>query len=217
LVTGCERKPELGDIDVYMYTLEKWSRRPWPDAKERINYAINKYKNKMMDPEPILIKAMLSDHMEPDEYNLYIAILDEDEDILGFFIREESKDPNGPITTLEEDYPVFAHFPGIGAAGMYEFDIVVRKGEQKKDKKAWDDFFLMDFDARVSQLKLPASIENWHEFENVKSTRILELWRSLKPTIFISLPDPENLNVSIYVYDKAGNESETIELEIYNE
>ena len=217
LVTGCERKPKLGDIDVNMDLLEKWSRKPWPDDKERINYAINKYENKMMDPVPILIKAVLSNQIEPDEYRLYIAILDEDEDILGFVIREESKDPNGTITTLEEDYPVFAHFPNFAAADMFGFDILVRKGEQKKDKKAWDDFFVIDFDAQVSQLKLPASIENWLEFEMDKSDRILKLWRSLKPTIFISMPDSDKLNVSIFVYDKDGNESETIELEIYSE
>ena len=210
LVTGCERKPKLSFTD--MDILDKWSRKPWPpDAKERITSAINKYKNKMVDPIPILIRAVVG-KIGPEEFELYLAIFDEDEDLLGFVIREESKDPNGIVTTLEEDYPIFAHYPAVCVTNIYGgFEIFARKDGQRKDEKAWEDFLMMDFDAKVSQLELPSS-KNWYEDEKKKYDSIYQLWRSLKPAIFISMPNSEKLKVWIYVYDTAGNKSNTIEL-----
>jgi len=218
LVTGCERKPKK--IDVNMDILERWSRRPWPDDdKERLSSAINKYNNKIVDPVPILIRAGLGKQIEPDKCTLGLGILDEDKDLLGFVIREESKDPNDTVTTLEEDYPVFAHHPGFIAANMYGFDISVRKGEQKKDEKAWDDHLKMDFVAQVNHLKPPSSSVDWNSVDwmsdniDTKTYRIVyKLWKSSLPTIFISIPSSDKLKVWIYVYDKAGNKSNTTEL-----
>jgi hypothetical protein len=211
LITGCERRPKLTDI--HMDLLEKWSRKSWPpDAKERITSAINKYKNKMVDPIPILIRAVVG-KIGPEEYKLYLAIFDEDEDLLGFVIREETEDPNGIVTTLEEDYPIFAHDPGVCVANVYGgFEIFARKDEERKDEKAWEDYLKMDFDAKVSQLELPSSSKNWYENEVEKYDRIFQLLESLQPAIFISMPNSDKLKVWIYVYDKAGNKSNTIEL-----
>jgi hypothetical protein len=201
-----------------MDLLEEWSRRSWPpDAKERITSAINKYKNKMVDPIPILIRAVFG-KVEPEEFKLYLAIFDEDEDLLGFVIREELKDPNGIVTTLEEDYPIFAHDPGVCVANAYGgFKIFARKDEKRKDEKVWEDYLKMDFDAKVSQLELPSSSKNWYENEVEKYDRIFQLLESLQPAIFISMPNSDKLKVWIYVYDKAGNKSNTIELDIYKQ
>ena len=215
LVIGCERKPK--SFDVNMDILEQWSRRPWPnDDKERLRYAINKYNNKMVDPVPILIRAVLSKRIEPEKCNLGIAILDEDKDLLGFAIREESKDPNGTVTVLEEDYPVFAHYPGFVVANMYGFDISVRKDEKRKDENAWDDHLKMDFDAQVSHLRSPTSSKDWMSDDHSVGTykKVYKLWKSSIPKIFISRPNSDKLNISIYVYDRAGNKSNTIELGI---
>lgn len=223
LVIGCDTKPKL--FDVNMDILEQWSRRPWQDDdKERLSSAINKYNNKMVDPVPILIFAALSKQIEPEKFLLGFAILDEDKDLLGFIIREESNDPNGSIITLEEDYPVFAHHPGFIAANMYGFDISIRKDEQRKDEKAWDDHLEMDFVAQVSHLKPPSSSVDWNsvdwmsdDIDTKTYDMVYKLWRSSLPTIFISIPNSDNLNISIYVYDRAGNKSNTVELEIYSE
>lgn len=224
LVLGCERKPKSFDVnDVNMDILERWSRRPLPnDDKERLSSAINKYNNKMVDPVPILIRAGLSKRIEPEEFLLGLAILDEDKDLLGFVIREESKDPNGTVTTLEEDYPVFAHHPGFIAANMYGFDISARKGEQRMDEKAWDDHLKMDFVAQVNHLKPPSSSVDWKsvdwmsdDIDTKTYSKVYKFWKSSLPTIFISIPNSDNLNIWIYVYDRAGNKSNTVELEIY--
>jgi len=221
LVIGCERKPKLFDVnDVNMDILEQWSRRPWPDDdKERLSSAINKYNNKIVDPVPILIRAKLDKQSEPEESLLGLVILDEDKDLLGFVIREESKDPNGTVTTLEEKYPVFAHHPGFIAANQYGFYISARKGEQRMDEKAWDDHLKMDFVAQVNHLKPPSSSVDWmsDDIDTKTYKMVYKLWKSSLPTIFISIPNSDNLNISIYVYDRAGNKSNTVELEIYSE
>ena len=210
LITGCQRKPKLTDI--HMDLLEEWVRKSWPpDAKERITSAINKYKNDIVDPIPILIRVV--GKIGSEEHKLYLAIFDEDEDLLGFVIREESKDPNGIVTILEDDYPIFAHDPGVCVASAYGgFEIFARKDEQRKDEKAWEDYLNMDFDAKVSQLELTSSSKNWYEYEVEKYDRIYRLLESLQPAIFISMPNSDKLKVWIYVYDRAGNKSNTIEL-----
>jgi hypothetical protein len=223
LLIGCEKKPKL--FDVNMDVLERWSRTPLPDDdKERLSSAINKYNNKIVDPVPILIRATLDKLSEPEEFLLGLVILDEDKDLLGFVIREESKYPNGTVTTLEEKYPVFAHYPGFIVANQYGFYISARKGEQRMDEKAWDDYLKMDFVAQVNHLIPPSSSVDsnsvdWmsDDIDTKTYDKVYKLWRSSLPTIFISIPNSDNLNVSIYVYDRAGNKSNTVELEIYSE
>ena len=76
-----------------MDNLEKWSSRELgPEARENLNQAINTYKNEMVDPTPILIEAGLTQAIGDEQIILFSRILDEDKDILGFVIKEESQD-----------------------------------------------------------------------------------------------------------------------------
>lgn len=216
LVTGCRKDPQISDH--YITILERWARRPWlsPDAKERVSLAIATYKNKTVDRKPILINAAIGNPVGSEEIMLYLDVLDEDEDILGFVIREELQDPNGTLTTIEESYPIFAHYPGVGLVLTYAFEISARNGEQRKAEKLWTDH-LMNFDAQLKaeQIKPPPGSSggwDWIDEYSEYSNRVFQLWRSSVPTMFISIPDPDKLIVWVHIYDRAGNVSNSVKL-----
>ncbi len=212
VVSGCEKK-ELKVRDPNMDVLRRWSSlKLGSEEKERLNYAMNTYSNGKVDSAPILIRAVLDQSIGSRDIVLFLAILDEDKDILGFSIREEIYDSNGTVETIEEEYPVFAHHPETDVVNFYAFDISVRRGKSKKNEKAWNDYLTMDFDAQVRKLELPSPSENSFASELERFKKIVQLWKSSLPTIFISLPDPGKLNIWIQVYDKAGNISNTVDL-----
>lgn len=214
VVTGCKKVPKLSDPN--MAEFERWSRLPWAaDAKERRQYAVDTYKNKTMDPIPILIYTALGKPVGSKEIKIYLFVLDEDKDLLGFTVTEESQDPNGTAITLEEDYPIFAHCPAVGVVNGYGFSISARNDEQRKDERLWADHVGMDFDAGVKKQigpEPPESSADWfHEYVQYAS-RVFELWKSSVPPIYISTPNSDKINVQIHVYDKAGNISNTVDL-----
>lgn len=210
-ITGCEENPLFTDPN--MDALEKWSRRPWltPDADERFSLAISTYKNNTMDPVPILLVAFLSKPIGSEEVNLGVVVLDEDKDMQGFVIKEESQDPNGTANILTEDYPAFVHHPCIIGVNSYIFPISIRKNGQLKNNKLWTEYLTMDFDAQVKQIKVPKS-GDWFAEVGEYWDRVYKLWNESLPTIYTSIPDPNELNIWMHVYDKAGNKSNSIKL-----
>lgn len=209
LFTGCEDNPLFSDPN--LDCLKDWSQKPWltTDAKERFNLAIAKYKNGILDPEPVLLLAFLSKPIGIEEVSLGIVILDEDKDILRFVIREESQDTNGTAGVLEEEYPVFVHHPGILGANRYSIPISTRKSGQQKDDKIWTEHLAMDFKTQVKQIKVTKS-GDWLAEESEYWSKLYKLWKDSLPTIYISVHDPNELNVWIQVYDKTGNRSNSI-------
>ena len=136
VVTGCKREPKLRDSNIRIF--ERWASLPWAaDANENLTDAINTYKNKAMDPAPILVYAAVGKPIGFEEINIYLFVLDEDEDLLGFTVEEELRDPNGTTITLEENYPIFAHCPAVGVVNMYGFRISARSDKDRKDEKLW--------------------------------------------------------------------------------
>lgn len=210
LLTGCEDNPLFSDPN--LDNLKNWSQKSWltTDAKERFNLAISKYKNGILDPEPVLLLAFLSKPIGIEEVSLGVVILDEDKDLLGFVIKEELQDTNGAKTVLEE-YPVFAHHPGILGANRYSFPISIRKNGQRKDDKLWTEYLAMDFDTQVKQIKVTKS-GDWLTEESEYWGKLYKLWKDSLPPIYISIPDSNELNVWIRIYDEAGNRSNSIRL-----
>jgi hypothetical protein len=211
-LTGCEKSPKLGDY--HMKQFERWSRLPWAaDAKERIQYAIDTYKNKTMDRTPILVYAGLGKPVGSEEIKILLFVLDEDKDLLGFTVNEVSQDPNGTPVSLEEDYPIFAHCPAVGVANGYGFSISARNDEQRKDERLWADHVGTDFGALVRKQIGPEPPEPSVDWFREYDDRMFELWKSSVPPIYISIPDSDKINVKIHIYDKAGNISNTVELD----
>ena len=216
-LTGCKKSPKLGDPNMALF--ERWSRLSWAnDAKERIQYAIDTYKNKTMDRTPILVYAGLGKPVGLEEIMILLAVLDEDNDLLGFTVKEVSQDPNGTPVELEEDYPIFAHCPAVGVVNGYGFSISARNDEQRKDERLWADH-VENFDARLKKQLGPEppmpsseSSADWSRISQYGNRRF-ELWKSSVPPIYISIPDSDKINVKIHVYDKADNISNTVELD----
>jgi hypothetical protein len=215
LVIRYKKIPKLQDH--YMVLFERWSRASWPvDAKERLRHVIDTYKNKKMDPVPELVYAALSKPVGSQEIIIILAVLDEDEDIFGFTVKEESQDTNGTLVTLEEDYPIFAHCPAVGVVNSYSFGISERSDKQSKNEKLWADHLAMDFDAHMKKQigpPPPDSSEHWFSKYNQYADQVWQLWESSVPPIYISIPDSDKIHVKIHVYDKAGNVSNTVELD----
>lgn len=221
--TGCKKFVDDTEYLVNMQYLKE--RYPFytPDVNERYNLAIEKYQNKKLDPEPIILVTWLHKRLPgtPD-YTLCLGVFDEDKDIQGIVLKEESRDPNGTVNILKEDYPFYIHDPFIDVAATYGFPVSIRKNNQGKDKKLWEDYVSMDFEYLKKQaaeynrrISLPPwskdALTDFSEMEE-ESDKIVSQWKDSLPTVWISIPEPNQKTVWIQVYDKAGNRSDFIKL-----
>ena len=194
--------------------LEQYQDSNIPDLRERSLLAIKKYKNKIIDPQPILLYPCLSQAIGTEKTGLYLEIFDEDMDTLGFIIREEVIDSNNILHTLEEEYPVFFNSPYSNVVITPLIPISVRSNNQKKDEQIWEQFLTTDYE----YLKEEAARLNdkWYQFfsENIldESLSLKNKWKETLPPIWISIPDINDVTVWIQIYDKAGNKSDFIKL-----
>ncbi len=216
--SGCKRNPKLSDTN--MDVLERLSQNSAvsQDVRDRAQKAIANYTNSTIEPEPLLLCASpLIELVGSKRNELRITVIDEDNDIIGFVLKEESREANGAINILEEDYPVFVHSPGLAPVNHYPIPFFTRMNEQRKDEKIWFDYLAMDFDAKMDQIKLPHSSGDWLSDKIEYYERVYELWEKTLPPVWISIPDPNTLNVWIYVYDKAGHKSNSVRLVRYTD
>jgi hypothetical protein len=203
-VFGCEKNPER-EMDIK--GLQQLSQRPWmpSDAKERARTVITKYQDRVHDQEPILIVAVLLRSEGSEKRELGLWAYDEDRDLAGFALREELRDLNGRVIELEERYPVFAHYPVIGVFDHCPVPVRVRDAGQRKDEGQWADYLDMDFD-RIVKEQLPdrSPPDFW--------SRLWRLWEDTVPAVWISIPEADKVDVSLYVYDQAGHKSNVVNL-----
>jgi hypothetical protein len=156
------------------------------DTKRRAQEVLDGWKNGRPDVRPILIHAGYFVGSETGHYIFAPAMSDEQFDIAGFVVREVHAEGNSEPVTIEERYPVFPG-PGIGHAQLVALE--ERKGvTERKDDEAW-------------QRYLDAGDE-----------REIIYRRREYPRILISLPEPPNVVVEIWLYDFAGNESAPVRL-----
>ena len=209
-LSGCKKEnvdlEELMDHGARDLLTSAAKKTAWPpDMRSRAKAALAKLDNGILDTEPILLRAII-DTVEPNnEPALFIIYFDENKDLRGLRIKERYIDPNGSITTLEEDYPVFVNTLSTIIAAYIRFPIHIRDKDQRKDKYAWleysnrnlDELIRLNIDERQRN-----SSDNHPQDIPFKKT----------PPIYISVPDPNKVNVEISIYDKAGNESDSIEL-----
>jgi hypothetical protein len=177
------------------------------DLGRRCQVALSKLKNGVLDTEPILFKASVGLVEPNDEPALFVFTLDEDRDIRGLRIKEQYIDPNGTITTLEEDYPVFVNSLTSVISGHIRFPIQIRDKHQRKDRCLWLEYANRNLDALIRKYLDKRPQDSGDTF-----TRGV-LWKEKEmPPIYISVPDPNRVQVFISIYDRAGNESESIKL-----
>ena len=206
--TGCGKHPSgQGRKDPEMRALEMIAQYPWmpPDGKELAQLAISKYQHGIIDPEPILICATLGKPIGIDRVDLDFAVLDEDEDLSGFVVREESQCPGGDVTASEEDYPVYVHFRSPGIADVHMVPVQIRESRQRKDENRWLAYLNTDFDA-LARERIRSGIMSR------KSLSSGQFWQETLPPVWISIPEPNSVTVWVYVYDKAGHKSQPVRL-----
>jgi len=154
------------------------------DVRKRTQAALRRLENEVLDPEPILVRAWVS-NLDDDACFLEFIVLDEDKDLLGLHIREQYTDVNGTVATFEEVYPVYVGFPFAPFLSWNSELVRIRNSNQRKDEKLWQEYV--------------------NEVAKGKRTSMPDVW--------ISIPEDNTTRVFMSVYDRAGNKSESVEVE----
>jgi len=193
IVAGCKKTLEEKEFNRVIYALNKITRLPWlsPKEKDRANSAISKWQNGTLDIEPILIAATLTKPVGDVEINLTLAIFDEDQDVIGFGIKEEHIRPDGQREVMEETYPAYNHYPLYHVANIWLVpSVYIRTENQRKNEDLWQKY-----------------VNGSGEISSLMDVKYYDF-----PPVWVSVPEPDKVNVWIWVYDKAGNKSEPVRL-----
>jgi len=193
VISGCKDDPVH---DPVLDRLERFKERAKDQSayKQRLEMAISQWQNKSVDRKPILLNSGLGDSLEMGE-SITLLMFDEDLDIIGFGVKEIFTDTNGSQTVLNEEYPVFVHtkWPEKLAAPVSFLPVQIRNDNQRKDEQKWKKYIN-------------------GEGIDVNKVQDIKYWRQTLPTAWVSIPDPNNVDVDVYIYDKAGHKSEPIKL-----
>lgn len=170
-------------------------------APERAREVLAKWKSGVRDSRPILLDAGYANNSEKIWFDTYI--FDDGGDIQGLRVREEHKRADGTTITLEEDYPIFTVYEDEPTYEIYYrgfFAAVVREGLEAHDVRWRQDA------CRRKDEVLP-------DLKSTNSGRIPRYASYLVPPIWMSIPRPPDLRVFVAVYDRAGNQSQYLELQ----
>lgn len=150
---------------------------------EQLEKAANLWENGVCDPEPILFFAILGKWDSSDTV-LGIFSSDEDNDLQGVIVREKHA-----ADIFEETYPVFVgggfHVP-IYAEGITMARI--RTQNQRKNEELWGQYVALAAEVGENE-PLPAP-----------------------PPMWVSIPEPNEVEVWVQLYDKAGHKSNQVKL-----
>lgn len=157
-----------------------------PERTKRLaRKVVDGWTNKALDREPVLVHAGYGRYPGDDYFSLLLTMSDEEFDIKGFRIREIHSEPNSATIVLEEEYPIFP-VPKIAHAQLLRF--TKRENlSQRKDDELWRRYLNGGVD--------------------------LAYRRDAHPTVWISIPTPPTVEVSICVYDSRGVASDRVPLD----
>lgn len=182
-----------------------------PEVQSNVDLAIEKWQNGILDPEPILINAMLT-RPEIEEYAILFSVFDEDRNTLGMVLKEEYRRSGKKPETLEETYPVFAHLTTkeIPVVRMYAILVAIRTSNQQKDDGLWQEYVDADID-KLMREHVRKELQN--EPNRIEAIDIIfSASEAVRPPMWISIPEPNEVEVSVWVYDKEGNKSNSVRL-----
>lgn len=197
LVIGCKKKPESTMSDKLVLhmlgNLKTSSVSKFKDITEQVDHCISLWENEVLDAKPTLFFAAITKHGTDTVFNLYTY--DEDKDIMGIRIQEEYIGEDGSKENIDEKYPVFESMVFKFVVGTPWCFFKIRDDlSVKKDEEKW---------------------KVWREAVESNSQEFLEKYENneeLIPRAYASIPVPGKVDVWISVYDRAGNESESIKL-----
>jgi len=188
-ISGCRRDPLVDGLERHK---EEAKAKGFREVEEHCELALSRLRNRVLDPEPILVMPLLG-RVTPSGRYLLLETFDEDRDIVGLGIREEYNDANGLQTLLTEEYPAFVHRMSSELLLSRPCPVKIRDGDQRKNEQRWDEYVK-------------------GEGIDVNSPRAIERWTETLPPVWISIPDPNRVDVYVYVYDKAGHKSDLVKL-----
>jgi hypothetical protein len=188
-------------------TVNKQKSSDTSDIGKRAKDALSKLKNGVLDTDPIILHASIGLVEPNDEPSLFLLYFDEDSDLRGLCIKEEYFDPNGMKRALEEDYPIFVNALDTLIYENIRFPVVVRDKYQRKDEFLWLEYVKRNLDALIRKY-----IDNQQHDSKDTFTRGVPWGEEEMPPIYISVPDPNRVKVLVSIYDRAGNESDSVEL-----
>jgi len=191
--TGCKHDPALRELNRLK---ENAIKKGFNVEEQRVELALSKWQNGRLDSEPIMLRAELGKPIRMEIKNLTFFTFDEDKDIVGFGIVEEYVDANGLRTTLTEEYKTTGNgpYPPDEAVQAFAFQVQIRDAGQRKDVQQWNEYLEAKSRDVEAGRELPPVGKAWH----------------VMPPIWISIPEPNRVDVYLHVYDRQGHKSERI-------
>jgi len=160
-----------------------------PGARERAKLALSRWQDQDINPEPILLWAGVA---RPNNA-IALDFFDEDMDVIGFGTEERYIDANGIRQKLVEEYAAFTHIQWGDVWPLKIVPVHTRDINQRLDKEKWNNYIKgegIDPNTPMSQ----------------------EYWTETLPPVWISIPEPNKIDVHVYVYDRTGLKSEPVEM-----
>jgi hypothetical protein len=200
--SGCKEKAHEDSIKSVL--TDYLNNHPtWPeDVKERTRITLAKYENKTLGSEPVLLLAIISRAQGYERPDMGLLIVDQNEDVIGIGIREDCHEPNCCWKTIDEIYPVYMHTRSEKIKGGI-IPLHIRDNCQKKDESAWSEYLKLDYQNLL---------KDWIQKNKDKPIFPGDFWESTLPPVWVSKPEPNKLDILVWVFDKAGNKSEPIKL-----
>jgi len=198
-ILGC-RAVKTPEQDPNAYVAEELAnfsnwRVPDSTAEQRVQLALSKWQNGVLDREPILLAAILTKAQGASLPEIALFAFDEDKDLLGIGVMRY-KDG----TELSEEYPVYVHARPHRIVDSCIIPVYVRDKGQQKDEARWEEYVRGDW------------IDEW----SLRHTGGRYYLDTMAP-VYVSLPDPNKVDVLIYLYDRGGNKSPPVELRVLSE
>lgn len=184
---GCKERNSGHDAGKFLEGLKNNSiSTDYNDVSKNIEKAISEYDNNKVDKVPVIIWAFLLGPYGGKPDHLDVEYYDEEKDAVGIGIKESYFTSDGKEIILVEEYPVLIFRKNPTIAGGISINVKTRDSGQRKSEQVWDDY-----------------MKNDKGYEKMD----FEKWRSTLPDVWISMPDPNKVDIEMYIYDKEGNKS----------
>lgn len=197
---GCDKRNACSDpvLDYLGWIVLRSGDRV--NMRQRAQLSMSKWKDGVTDPEPFLIDVAMkgADVEDGERMSLMLVIYDEDADYIGCVVEEEYVDSNGVTTTLVEKYPVFTHLDR-GVVRFSFVPVLLRDKNQRKPEEQWQKY-----------VSTPLQQLRKEYMKRLKKT--YWSWHDTLPPVWVSIPEPNKVYVRLRAYDRAGHQSEQINL-----
>ena len=208
---GCRRKNQADDLmalrrEIALNNLEELVRNKDPRVRGRAQTALSQLKDRLRNVRPIIMTAGLTAH-DSGEALLCITCFDNDGDLHGLSIAEHYIDLNSETQTILERYSVFLPDTASPCFVAPMFTVEIRTKGERQDEQAWKEYMtLVD--------GLPRSSTEGGNAASTPTSVGTASEAPPAPPIWVSIPEPNHVHVSVSIYDRAGHESDSIELQV---